>query len=308
MTLNVIVQNMVAVDSEQSFSGSRTSDDVEKSEIFSGESYHGVLVGNGRANVLVDTFSLVRQSNNSTLNSLLEEIKNNLQNEEKSKVDEYLNSLKEKITRKYALISDPEKREGATVREYSEEVEKALTALKQERPQSMLYVIAFDKQVGRLCKYVISCHMDAKIVRLDFNVIADGSGGDFAQAFISTQTSGLNWDTVSPEQTFYLITLGCAAATGNAGVGGFMRVALVGESEVKSISGTTVNAAVRVCAKQIAGNLSKKEAMDYTSSIYNDEANIEEIAQRLDITPNDLLYSPGRLHQDVAKYNALMQK
>ena len=135
-----------------------------------------------------------------------------------------------------------------------------------------------------------------------------GSGGDLAGAYLSTQTSGMDWNKITPAYTFYLIALACAAATSNAGVGGFMQVISIDEKGAKYLPENRVNSAVRVLAKQIAGDLSKKQALKMVEKIYEGTADYQEIAKRLDLTLNDLLYSPARLHQDVSRFNRLLQQ
>ena len=49
----------------------------------------------------------------------------------------------------------------------------------------------------------------------------------------------------------------------------------------------------------------KKRAIQLVKNIYEGAADFEGIAQSLDITLNDLLYAPPRLHQDVAKFNLM---
>lgn len=308
MTLNVVVQNMVAVDSELSYQGARTSDDFEKSELFSNENYHGALLGNGGAFFLLDAISFIRGSpDERNLDQHMKNLEKNVVERKNKRYQDLINNLEEKIKIKYRLIADSEKREGITVREFADEVEKVYKEMEESSAHSSaLYIVAYDKSQNMLRKYLITDRKRATFQEMDLiHVIADGSGGDLAGAYLTTHTSGINWDTIKPAYTFYLVTLACAAATANAGVGGFMRVATIDNKCVKHIDNQRVNAAVRVCSKQIAGNLSKKRAIQLVKNIYEGAADFEGIAQSLDITLNDLLYAPPRLHQDVAKFNLM---
>lgn len=171
-----------------------------------------------------------------------------------------------------------------------------------------LYVVAYDNLNTKLKKYYLPNRKNAVLGEVDLiHIIASGSGGDLADAYLSTQTSGIDWKRITAEYKFYLTALACAAATANAGVGGFMRMITVDSSGARNISSERVNAAVRVCGKQIAGEISKMEAMVFVGDIINDgSVNYFTIARRLGITKEDLLYAPCRLHQDVSRFNAIL--
>ena len=223
----------------------------------------------------------------------------------------HLQRLSENIKIKNSTISDPAKREEMIHREFYTSVEKFNQDMHQalSRGYGSLYVVAYDKKQKSLCKYGLADYKGARLGQVNLApVITDGSGGDLAGAYLSTQTSGIDWEKISSEHNFYLVALACAAATANFGVGGFMHIVTVDENEVKSLEDDKVNAAVRVCCKQIAGDISKKEAMNWLEQIYAGNANHTELAKRLDTTKNDLLYVPGRVNQDVAKFNRMLRK
>ena len=74
MTLNVIVNNVVAVDREVSHGPGRTADNFEKMSGFSREKCHGVILGNGQALMLDRTISSVRKSSAQDIGSVLADI------------------------------------------------------------------------------------------------------------------------------------------------------------------------------------------------------------------------------------------
>lgn len=310
MTLNVIVQNMVAVDSELSMYGQRTSDDFEKSESFTHKNYQGILIGNGSAFILLDAISFVRHQVQPDLVKLMGDLEQYLRSREDKRYQDYLAIVEEKIKTKWRMVPNPSQRDEMIAKEFSEEVEKLHKQIHEshEHHSGRLYLVGYDKLDGKLRKYILENRKGATAMEYDLtHVLTDGSGGDLAGAYLSTQTSGLDWNKITPQFNFYLTALACAAATANAGVGGFMQVALVTTEKVEYLGQEKVNAAVRVCSKQIAGELSKKEAIRHVTDIYNNGiSDFKAFAAMLDLTENDLLYSPCRLHQDVSKFNKML--
>ncbi len=310
MTLNVIVQNMVAVDSEVSYQHTqRTTDDAEKSELFQRSNYHGILIGNGSSYNIRDAMLFVRKSSEGELENMLHNLKEYLFKKEKEMYKKHLDEVEEKIRTKYSLISDPAKREEAVHKDFAAATDQMREQIEKAPHNGTLHIVAYDKQQKDIRKFLLVLRPITGAVLHEVylqNITADGSGGDLAGAYLATQTSGIQWDKVTPEYNFYLTVLACAAATANDGVGGFMQLAVIKPESVNYIEPERVNAAVRVTSKQIAGEIGKKEAMGYIHQIYNGEANFHDVAQALDITENDLLYAPCRLHQDVSKFNRML--
>lgn len=298
---------MVAVDSELSdCKQNRTCDDVEKSELFHREHCFGVLVGNGSAYTLLNAISYLRAASESDLQKMMEGLEKHLRERNNSSYHNYLIEVQERVEKKHSLIADPEKRNATIAGEFAVEVDKVYNAASQQQ-QGCLYVVAYDRSKGKLKKYALPDRKGASLGELDLmHVHVDGSGGDLAGAYLSTQTSGLDWGSITPEYKFYLTSLACAAATANAGVGGFMSITTVDKDGARNIPAQNVNAAVRICGKQISGDISKKEAMTLVGEVLNDSANYFTIARKLGITKEDLLYAPCRLHQDVSRFNAMI--
>lgn len=308
MTLNVIVENMVAVDSEVSFHNQRTSDDYEKSEVFDRENYKLVIIGNGSGLTLLDAVSFIQKDTSEGADSLIIGLEKYMKQKEDKRYKDYLEQEEERIKAKYSTISDPKVQEAHITQEFGEKVVDKLYE-SGNRPNGCLYLVVYDEKQKSLRKFALPSRKGSTFGELySTHVLVDGSGGDLAGAYLSTQTSGMGWNKIKPAYTFYLIALACAAATANTGVGGFMQVISVDEQGAKYIPEDRVNSAVRVLAKQIAGDLSKKQALKMIELIYNGIADYQEIAKRLDLTLNDLLYSPARLHQDVSKFNRLLQQ
>ncbi len=302
MTLNVIIQNMVAVDSEISIGRGRTCDDSEKSEIFSKKNYCGVLIGNGSAKLFHDAVLFVRNSQEPEIETLPKKLEEYMENREAKHYEDCLHEQEERIRTKNRLVSDTQQREGLIHKEFSECVERVYNS---ETNNGTLYFVVADQKSKRLRKYMLPYRKGAKYGEIDlFSVITDGSGADIAGAYLATQTSGIDWETLSPARTFYLVALACAVATANQGVGGLMRVIdvdVAGNTEY--LPDAMVNAAVRICAKQVAGDLSKKEATRLVQSLYQKQPDYRKIAARLDISVTDLKYAPCQIHQDVTKFN-----
>jgi hypothetical protein len=307
MTLNVIVNNYVAVDSQVSIR-QRTSDDWKKSEKFEGEKYHGILIGNGQGLQLLKGEKFVRHNNAENIDLLMNKLESEQHSIAIKQRKEYQDRKEDEIRTKYRTISDPAKREELITREYSTEMDQLVQRLNQSQPTGSLYIVAFDKNIKELRKFVLPDVYNGKVTDMEgIPVITDGSGGDLAGAYLTTQTSGIDWAKLSPAHNIYLTTLACAVATANSGVGGFMQVASVDENGVTYLDHNKVNAAVKICSKQVAGDISKKEALQYVEQVFSKEPKYDQIANALDIKENDLLYTPTNLHQDVAKFNRLYQ-
>lgn len=309
MTLNVIINNMVAVDSEVSHGGSsRTTDNFQKSEIFTGDKYHGIIIGCGYGIVLQDAISLIRRtSTGHNLADLMAILETEQKERYTKRRESILAQIAQEIKEKNILIPSPDKQADYNAQEFRSKVEEFQKKEGEAQPSGSLYVLTRDKETGILWKYWLPDHPKAVLWKSDIApIITDGSGADLAGAYLSTSTSGIDWTKLSPQMNFYFITLACAAATANTGVGGFMQMGLVGDDEAKYLDAEKVNSAVRVCCKQIAGDISKKEAIKIVTGIFDGKADYKKIARQADIAESDLLYAPGRLHQDVSKFNLRM--
>lgn len=308
MTLNLIVNNMVAVDSEIS-SGYRTTDDWKKIELFERDGYHGAVIGNGNGLTLLDAQATIRASSASSVDELANILETRIHESHQKHVDEYRVRIREQIEMKHSLVSDPAKREAMVAQEFAAAMDQLHKSLAEENRQGMVYLVACNKKTGQLHKRALPDKYIKGTANFDgVPVIPDGSGGDLAGAYVGTQTSGVDWDDITPEQNFYLIALGCAAATANAGVGGYMKIVVVKKEGVEFIEQEKVNAAVRVCSKQIAGDISKKNAMTYVADILTGKADYAQIANVLDITESDLRYTPTSVNTDVSKFNSRLGK
>ncbi|MAF99405.1 MAG: hypothetical protein CMH61_02225 [Nanoarchaeota archaeon] len=309
MTLNVIVNNMIGVDSEVGLGQARSSDDAEKSILLKADDYHGVLVGNGSGVVVTDAMDFVGNSNAATFQGLIDELERDQQVKHEIRYQRQLGQIQTGIETKYRMISDPAKREELTSREFSQAVDQFNGQVRDAVRHGVgsLHILGYDKKAQSFSKFQLPDHRGAVMGKLDIvSAFADGTGGDLAGAYLATQVSGMDWDQIKPEQTFYFISLACAAATANAGVGGFMSIAEVTKDGVSYIDPIQVNAAVRVASKQIAGVIGKGEAMDMVADLYSGKSNYKNIAMELDITESDLKYAPTHLHQDVSKFNRQM--
>ncbi len=300
MTLNVIIQNFVAVDSEVSIDRNRTSDDVEKSEIFDRKNYCGVLIGNGAAKLFHDAVLFVRNSDEPDFETLLKKLEGHMESREAKRYENFLHEQEEKIRAKHRPVSDVPQKEGLIHKEFAEIVDRLYTS----SPNGNLYFVVSDKKSSRLCKYILPITKGAKYNEIDlFSVVTDGSGADIAGAYLATQTSGINWEKLPSARLFYLTTLACAVATANRGVGGLMRVIDVNVRSARYLPDEKVNAAVRICAKQVAGDLSKKEATRLVQDLYQGKPDYVKTAARLDMSVTDLKYAPCQIHQDVTRFN-----
>ncbi len=305
MTLNVIIENFVAVDCEVS-TVQRTSDDVEKSEIFTTPNAWGVLVGNGHPYVLQNAISFLRETAEIDLPQLMINLERHLQLREDKSFRDYLAGVEDRIRTKHSLVPDQEKREVMIAEEYGSEVTRLYDG-SINSPAGELYVIAYDNKMNKLKKSGLTCRKNGVFGEIDLvHTLAAGSGGDIAGAYLSTQTSGVDWKKITDEFKFYLTALACATATANKGVGGFMGVVIVDQDGARYVEPQRVNAAVRVCGKQVAGDISKREAMVMAGDIFNGKASYFTIARDLGITKEDLLYAPCRVHQDVSRFNAML--
>ena len=188
-------------------------------------------------------------------------------------------------------------------------MDKLSQGLQQDTPKGSLYVVAYDKVKAEVRKFQLANMYNARVRDFESSpVLRDGSGGDLAGAYLATQSSGIDWETITKHQNICLTALACAAATANEGVGGFMQIAIVEKESVNYLPSDKVNAAVKVCSKQVAGDISKREAMQYVKEILENRPKYKDIAKSLDITENDLIYTPTNLNQDVSKFNKLYQK
>ncbi|MEK6845125.1 MAG: hypothetical protein AABY26_00080, partial [Nanoarchaeota archaeon] len=218
MTLNVIVNNMVAVDSEVTMHGARTSDDFKKSELLSRESYHGVLVGNGSGFNLLEAISLIRKSSEADLDSVMKSLEQYQKDKHERNYQQHLSNIEAEIKTKYRLVSDAAKREELISKEFANAVEAVNREIvqSQQRGVGALHIVMYDKQSMALKKFILPDARGATLVNCELlPVFTDGSGGDLAGAYLATNTSGINWEKIKPQHTFYLISLACAAATAN---------------------------------------------------------------------------------------------
>tara|TARA_Y100000310_G_scaffold324031_1_gene385344 strand:+ start:18260 stop:19186 length:927 start_codon:yes stop_codon:yes gene_type:complete len=308
MTLNVVVNNIVAVDSQVSL-GQRTVDDVNKSQKFSNEKYHGILLGNGEGLQVMRGMAFVRHNKADSIDLLVQMLEQDqLKTQSEQRMD-YVDRKKEEVYTKYSTVADPAKREELITREFTAEMDKLSQGLQQDTPKGSLYVVAYDKVKAEVRKFQLANMYNARVRDFESSpVLRDGSGGDLAGAYLATQSSGIDWETITKHQNIYLTALACAAATANEGVGGFMQIAIVEKESVNYLPSDKVNAAVKVCSKQVAGDISKREAMQYVKEILENRPKYKDIAKSLDITENDLIYTPTNLNQDVSKFNKLYQK
>lgn len=307
MTLNLMVHNMVATDSQVTIQQIRTSDTFKKSEIFSREHYHGVLLGTGDGLMALDAFSFVRGSSERTLDDLMASLETYRKNKKEQEFQRGIEELRGVVRLKYSEMSSAAEREKMIATEFADQSIK-LDERSRER-RGALYIVAHDKQKNLLRKYGLSDAKGASLFNFDLVPInADGTGGDLAGAYLNPQVSGIDWEKITLHYTFYLLALGCAVATANSGVGGYMHMVAVNNIKAEEIDPLKVNAAVRVCSKQTAGDISKQEAIRLVAEIYEGKADYPAIVRALDITENDLLYAPAQLHQDVSRFNQLMMK
>ena len=306
MTLNVIVNNMVAVDSEVSHHGARTTDNYEKSTIINANNYHGIIIGNGSGITLLDAISHAERAEYTTLAELAEGIKNNLALSWDNKYEHSIKILKKFLEEKYQLISDAQKREEYIMSEFIKEVDRMQQDFRN--PNGSIYIVGKSSQ-SEMSMYHIPDMKSPFESKMDKQrIIVDGSGGDLAGAYLSTSTSGINWDQITPAYNFYFVSLACAAATANSGVGGIMKVAIVGDKKTEYVDAEKVNAAVRVCGKQIAGNIGKLRAIKLVKDVFSERIpDYTTVVRALGMKRDDLLYSPCSLHQDVTRFNLQQQ-
>lgn len=304
MTLNIILNQFVAVDSEGSMGG-RTSDNFEKSEIIKEGDFHGVLIGNGSSLTLQNAILIARESPAKTPYELMEKIQENRNKSFENWFNERERIIERDLRTKLRLVPNLEEHlPGA----YKNEIEGLLNSISKNESSGhgSIYLVAYNKEKELLEKYRLPDVRDGPILSLHLQrILTDGSGHDLSNAFMTTQTSGINWDDLSEEKCFYLLSLACSAATANAGVGGYMKVIKVDSEDSRYIDDKIVNASVRICGKQIAGDISKKEAIALVSEVYNGDSDYSKIARKMGIKKKDLLYSPCNIHQDVSRFNTL---
>ncbi len=308
MTLNVIVNNVVAVDREVSHGPARTTDNFEKILPFSRDKGHGVIIGTGQALMLDRGISAIRRSSAQDVDGLMKDLQESHAAHSAAVYEQYLQRLEEEVRARYRLVTDEAKRAECIASKFAEEVDRFHAAEHTEdaRGRGCLYVVAYDKDQQRTRKFHLPDQRRAQLTEFDLlRIVADGSGGDLAGAYLTTHTSGIDWKKVDISRDFYLIALACAAATANAGVGGFMDIVVIEPEQVKVLDSSRVNAAVRACGKQIAGDISKPKAIEVAAGLYEDKkVNYKALAGELDITVSDLKHSPCRVHQDTARFNA----
>ncbi len=311
MTLNVIVNNVVAVDREVSHGPGRTTDNFEKMSDFSREKCHGVVLGNGQALMLDRAISSVRRSSAQDVDALLADVQREHVAYWQEVYERQLRVLEGEMKAQYRLVADEGKRAEIIASKFADEVDRYHSHLRDGNKQGRgcLYVVAYDKEEKRVRKFHLPEEKDTTLTEFDLvRVMVDGSGGDLAGAYLTTHTSGVNWKRESVPRDFYFVSLACAAATANAGVGGFMDVVVLTPEEVAYLDQKRVNAAVRVCGKQIAGDISKEKAIELVTQLYEKRRfNFRSLARELDMTVSDLQYSPCRIHQDTARFNARNQ-
>jgi hypothetical protein len=303
MTLNIIINNIVAVDSQVSMR-MRTSNDATKIQEFSGDRYHGVLIGNGSGNNILQAEALVRNTEFPRFYDLSQAVEEQIKIRHASIRKNYEDRREKEIRTKYRTVDDPAARADLINREWQACMDELSRSFNQEQPQGGLYIVARDKDTGNIRKVYLPETSNTQSMNLDDHpVINDGSGGDLAGAYLTTQTSGIDWKKISLEHNTYLTGLACAAATGNTGVGGYMKIAIIAENGVEYLNDKTSTSVVRICSKQIAGDVGKKEALKLVAKVLSDKPEYGKVAKQLGITARDLLNTPADVHSDMATFN-----